>query len=138
MVNKLRVLVYLYRDDITRALIFFLQAIICNLLLCSYYHEKGKSESISHSVVDNSLPPHVLEPTRPFCPWNSSAKNMGVGCHFLYQEIFPTKELNLGLLPWRWIFNYLSHQGSPITLILHRYPYNQESLCIRRHVLQTA
>ena len=99
MVNKLRVLIYLYRDDLTKALFFFWQAIICKLLLCLYYHEKVKSKSISYSVVYNSLPSHGLEPTRSLCPWNSSVKNMGVGCHSLFQGIFPTQELNLGLSP---------------------------------------
>ena len=94
MVNKLRVLIYLYRDDLTKALFFFWQAIICNLLLCLYYHEKVKSKSISYSVVYNSLPSHGLEPTRSLCPWNSSVKNMGVGCHSLFQGIFLTQGSN--------------------------------------------
>ena len=36
-----------------------------------------------------------------------------VGCHFLLQEIFPTQESSLGLLPSMWILYQLSHQGSP-------------------------
>ena len=32
------------------------------------------------------------------CPWNSPDKNTGVDCHALLQGIFPTQELNLGLL----------------------------------------
>ena len=32
------------------------------------------------------------------CPWSFSGKNTGVGCHFLLQGIFPTKELNPHLL----------------------------------------
>ena len=32
-----------------------------------------------------------LEPTRLLCPWDSPAKNTGVGCHFLLQGIFPTQ-----------------------------------------------
>ena len=35
------------------------------------------------SVVSNSLCPHGLQPTRLLCPWDSSGKNTGVGCHFL-------------------------------------------------------
>ena len=31
------------------------------------------------------------------CPRNSPGKNMGVGCHFLLQEIFPTQGSNPGL-----------------------------------------
>ena len=30
-------------------------------------------------------------PTRPLCPWNSPGKNTGVGCHSLFQGIFPTQ-----------------------------------------------
>ena len=35
--------------------------------------------------MDCSLP-------RLLCPWNSPYKNTGVGCHFLFQGIFPTQE----------------------------------------------
>ena len=45
---------------------------------------------------------------------DSSGKNTGVGCHALLQGIFPTLESNPGLPHCRWIFYYLSHQGSPI------------------------
>ena len=39
----------------------------------------------SCSVVSDSLRPHRRQPTRLFCPWDSSGKNTGVGCHFLLQ-----------------------------------------------------
>ena len=32
------------------------------------------------------------------CPWNSPSKDIGVGSHSLFQGIFPTKDLNHGLL----------------------------------------
>ena len=35
--------------------------------------------------------------TRLLCPWNSSGKNTGVGCHFLFQGISPTQGSNPGL-----------------------------------------
>ena len=47
------------------------------------------------------LQPHGLQPVRLLCPWDSPGKNTGVGCHFLFQGIFPTQELNLGLLHCR-------------------------------------
>ena len=37
-------------------------------------------------------------PTRLLCPWDSSDKNTGVGCHALLQEVFLTQESNLCLL----------------------------------------
>ena len=45
-----------------------------------------------------------LSPTRLLCPWDSSGKNTGVGCHFLPQRIFPTQGSNpslLNLLHWQ-------------------------------------
>ena len=38
-------------------------------------------------------------------------KNTGVGCHALFQGIFPTQGLNPGLQHCRWILYHLSHQG---------------------------
>ena len=45
---------------------------------------------------------------------DSPGKNTGVGCHFLFQGIFPTQGPNLDLLHCRWILYCLSHQGSPL------------------------
>ena len=39
-------------------------------------------------------------------------KNTGMGCHAILQGIFPTWELNQGLLHCRWILYHLSHQDS--------------------------
>ena len=60
-------------------------------------------ECESHLVMSNSLCLHGLRPTRLLCPWDSPGKNMGVGCHFLLQEVFLTQGLNLGLLHCRQI-----------------------------------
>ena len=49
------------------------------------------------------LLPDGLEPVRLLCPRDSPGNNTGVGCHFLLQGIFPTKESNLGLLHCRQI-----------------------------------
>ena len=78
----------------------------------------AESESVSPSVMSDSLQPHGLKPTRLLCLWNSPGKNTGVGCHFLLQEIFLTQGLSPGLLHCRWICYHLSHQGSPI--LVHR------------------
>ena len=40
-------------------------------------------------------------------------KNTEVGSLSLFQQIFPTQELNPGLLHCRWILHQLSYQGSP-------------------------
>ena len=44
--------------------------------------------------------------------WDSPGKNTGVGCHFLLQGIFPTQELNPGLLLWRVDSLALNHYSS--------------------------
>ena len=49
--------------------------------------------------VSDSLRPHGLYPARLLCPWDSSGKNTGAGCHFLLQGIFLTEGLNPSLLP---------------------------------------
>ena len=50
-----------------------------------------ESESVSHSVVSNSLWHHSL-----YSPWNSPGQNTGVGSLSLLQGIFPTQGLNPG------------------------------------------
>ena len=44
-----------------------------------------------------TLRPHGLQLSRLLCPWDFPGKNIGVGCSFLLQGIFPTQELNLHL-----------------------------------------
>ena len=55
-----------------------------------------KKVKVSHSLVSDSLQPHGLQPTRLLYPWNSPGKNNGVGCHSLFQRIFPTQGSNPG------------------------------------------
>ena len=43
------------------------------------------------------LQPHRLQPSRPFCPWDSPGKSIGMGFHALVQVIFPTQGSNLSL-----------------------------------------
>ena len=62
------------------------------------------NESVSHSVVSDSMRPYGVWPARFLCPWNSPGKNTGVGCHVLLQGIFQTQGLNpnlLWFLHWR-------------------------------------
>ena len=55
------------------------------------------------SVMAHFLRPYGLYPARFLSPWGSLGKSTGVGCHALLQGIFPTQELNPGLLHYRWI-----------------------------------
>ena len=55
-------------------------------------------------------------------------KNTRVGSLSLFQGIFPTQELNWGLLHYRWILYQLSYQGSPngdsiILYVIHIFFY---------------
>ena len=70
-----------------------------------FYHPL---ESESRSVVSYSLKPHGL-----YCPWKSPSQNTGVGSLSLLQGIFPTQELNLGLLYCWWILYQLELPGKP-------------------------
>ena len=54
-----------------------------------------------------------MEPARLLCPWDSPGKSTGVGCHSLLQGIFPTQELNPGLLQCMQILFRLSYEGIP-------------------------
>ena len=47
------------------------------------------------------------------CPWDFLGQNTGVGCHFLFQRIFPILGSNPGLQLCRQIVYCLSHQGGP-------------------------
>ena len=51
--------------------------------------------------------------TRLLCPWDSSGRSTGVGCHFLLQGIFLTQGSNPGLLHCKQTLYHLSHQQSP-------------------------
>ena len=53
---------------------------------------------------------------RLLCPWDFPGKNTGVGCHFLFQGIFPTPGWNphlLQLLLWRADALPVCHLGRP-------------------------
>ena len=49
-------------------------------------------------AMSDSLQTPGLEPTRLLCPWSSPGNSPGMGCHFLFQGIFPTQGLNPDLL----------------------------------------
>ena len=56
---------------------------------------------------------------------DSPGKNTGVGCHALFQGIFPIQGSNTGLLHHRQILYWLSHRGSPKETL----PDEKEFLC---------
>ena len=68
------------------------------------------------SVVSDSVRPRGPQSTRLLCLWDSSGKNIGVGCHVLLQGIFLTQGLNrclLHLLHWQADSLPVSHLRSP-------------------------
>ena len=74
---------------------------------------------LSHSVVSDSLRPHGLQPSSLLCPWDSPGKNTGVGCHALFQRIFPTQGSNphfLHFLHWQAGCLPLVGPGKPHTI----------------------
>ena len=52
----------------------------------------------AYSVMSDSLRPHGLQHASLLCLRDFPCKNIGVGCHFLLQGIFPIQRLNLCLL----------------------------------------
>ena len=48
--------------------------------------------------------------TRLLCPWDSPGKNIGVGCYFLLQGIFPTQGSNLS--QWRHLKFHMNRGNS--------------------------
>ena len=56
-------------------------------------------------------------------------KNTGVGSLSLLQGIFPTQELNQGLLDCRWILYQLNHQGSGLGLELYTQVHSPHWQC---------
>ena len=61
------------------------------------------------SIVLDSLQSHGLQPASLLCPWVSPSKNTGVGCHFLFQGIFPIKPRSLALQT-----DFFSHQATSV------------------------
>ena len=84
---------------------------------CSPWNSPGQNTGLgSHSFLNPGIEPRspalqadslTAEPPR-------KPKNTGVGSLSLLQQIFPTQELNQGLLHCRWILHQLSYQGSQV------------------------
>ena len=72
--------------------------LLLQLFLYLWYHALLCECMRSHfHCVQLLVTPRTVDP-RLLCPWNSSGKNTGVGCHALLQGIFPTEGSNPGLL----------------------------------------
>ena len=56
---------------------------------------------------------------------DSLGKNTGVGCHALFQGIFPTQGSNPGLLHCKWFLYHLSHWRSPRILEWVAYSFSR-------------
>ena len=63
-------------------------------------------------------------PDSLLCPWDSPDNNPGVGCHFLFQGIFPIQGWNLHLWHWQVDSLPLSHLGSSIWHLVCNYFLN--------------
>ena len=50
------------------------------------------------SVVSDSVRPHRRQPTRLPRPWDSPGKNTGVGCHFLLQNQWQSRNIYLWMI----------------------------------------
>ena len=68
-------------------------------------------ESVSCSVMSDSVQSQGLYSARLLCPWDFPGKNTGEGCCFLLQGIFPIQGSNPGLLHCGQILYCLSHQS---------------------------
>ena len=80
------------------------------------FDENKKSERESHSVVSNSLWPHVLH-----SPWNSPDQNTGVAA-------IPFSQASNPCFPrCRWILYQLSHPGNPRILEWVAVPFSRGS-----------
>ena len=62
---------------------------------------------------------------------NSPGKNIGVGCHSLFQGIFPTEGSNPGLTHCRWILYQLNHQESSRILEWAAYTFSRVTSQLR-------
>ena len=71
------------------------------------------NESVSCSIVSNSLRVYGLQPTRLLCPWDSPGQTTGVDCLLIPGDL-PNPGVEPDLLHCRQILYHLSHQGCPI------------------------
>ena len=95
---------------------------LCNPMDCSPSGSSVLGDSLGKNigVGCHALPNPRIKPRSPTLQADSlpteprgNPKNTGVGSLSLLQGIFPTQEVNRGLLHCRWILYQQSYQGSP-------------------------
>ena len=105
---------------------------LCFHGLYSLWNSQGQNTRVgSHSLLHGDLPNPGIKPrslslrvdSLPAEP-QGKPKNTGVDRLSLLQGIFPTQELNQGLLHCRQILYQLNHQGSPRILEWIDYPFS--------------
>ena len=119
----------------------------------------------SRWIMQESLWPHGLWPTRLLCPWGFPGKNTGVGCHALLQGVFPSQGVkatspalqmnslrlsrwespahcswlpSMSLIPSEWNFAPFSHLHYLLWLFVPSHPiciFVRTSLCLL-HAMQ--
>ena len=97
------------------------EAVVPHGLLCIVFCRSVLSDSLRlHGLCPSA---HVISSRHSSIHGNSPGKNTAVGSHALLQGIFPTQELNPGLLNCRRILFHLSHHGLGERIyLLHRVP----------------
>ena len=70
-----------------------------------------------------------LQPARLFCQWDFPGENIRVGYHFLLQRIFPTRRLDLHLLP---------QQASSLPVVSTGKPFSDTDQVIKKSFLSVS
>ena len=95
-----------------------------------------KSESVSQSVVPDSLQVHGLPSTRLLCPSHFPGKDTGVIYCFLLQGIFPTKDwTQVSCTAGRFFADWITREAQPIPTreyIFHSRHSINTHLCLSR------
>ena len=112
----------------SRGLQGLMMIIFCLLILqavfyFSYLYAKSLQLCATlYDPMDCSLPGSSVQGDSP-------GKNTEVGCHALFQGIFPTEGLNSGIMPCRRILYHLSHQGSSLIYAMLSH-FSHVQLCV--------
>ena len=92
-------------------MIVFLVCVVCVCLVAQFC--PNLCDPMNYSLLGSSV------------HGDSPGKKTGVGCHVLFQGIFPTQISNPGLSHCRWILYQLSHKGSPRIQEWVAYPFSR-------------